>query len=105
MRLGGCPIHSVWMITWTSEMSGNASRGIRLSDQTPASTSVSTPKARRKRFALHQSIVLSIIVYPHIAIELLADTSICLVAIGWPPLDAVIVRLQVPPLGSSIFAA
>src|SRR5664280_933669 len=61
MRLGGWPIHSVWMITWTSEMSGSASSGIRLSDQTPASTSASTPTNRMKRFALHQSIVLSII--------------------------------------------
>ena len=86
-------------------MSGSASSGIRSSDQTPASTSASTPKNSRKRFALHQSIVLSIMHLPHIAIEPLADTSICLVAIGWPPFDAVIVRLQVPPLGSSMFAA
>src|SRR5579863_4766881 len=60
MRLGGWPIHSVWMITWTSEMSGSASSGIRLSDQMPPSTSASTPKKRIKRLALHQSIVLSI---------------------------------------------
>ena len=30
-----------------------------------------------------------------------ADTSTCLLAIGWPPFDAVMVRPQVPPLGSS----
>jgi hypothetical protein len=37
--------------------------------------------------------------------EPLADTSTCFVAIVLPPFDAVIVRLQVPPLGSSILVA
>src|SRR6266581_7047386 len=56
MRLGGCPAHGVCTMTWTSEMSGNASSGIRRSDQIPASTSSSVPVNTRKRFCAHQSI-------------------------------------------------
>src|SRR5437870_6631282 len=44
------------MMTCTSEMSGNASKGIRRSDQIPASTRRSVPVNTRKRFRAHQSI-------------------------------------------------
>src|SRR5262249_48346774 len=44
------------MMTCTSEMSGNASKGIRRSDQIPASTRRSVPVKTRKRFRAHQSI-------------------------------------------------
>src|SRR2546425_2186877 len=56
MRLGGWPAHGVCTMTWTSEMSGNASSGIRRKDQIPASTSSSVPVNTRKRFCAHQSI-------------------------------------------------
>src|SRR6267142_2324820 len=56
MRLGGCPAHGVCTMTWTSEISGKASRGIRRNDQIPASTSSSVPVKTRKRFCAHQSI-------------------------------------------------
>src|ERR1700746_4069678 len=56
MRLGGWPAHGVCTMTWTSEMSGNASRGIRRKDQIPESTSSSVPVNTRKRFCAHQSI-------------------------------------------------
>src|SRR5713101_1630317 len=44
------------MMTSTSEMSGNASSGIRRKDQIPASTSSNVPVNIRKRFRAHQSI-------------------------------------------------
>src|SRR5882724_6691437 len=44
------------MMTCTSEISGNASSGIRRSDQIPASTRSSVPVKTRKRFFAHQSI-------------------------------------------------
>src|SRR5882762_4378372 len=56
MRLGGWPAHGVCTMTLTSEMSGNASSGIRRKDQIPASTSSSVPVNTRKRFCAHQSI-------------------------------------------------
>src|SRR5260370_25816573 len=56
MRLGGCPAHGVCTMTCTSEMSGNASSGIRRRDQIPTSTSSSVPVNTRKRFCAHQSI-------------------------------------------------
>src|SRR5260370_41545774 len=56
MRLGGCPAHGVCTMTWTSEMSGSASKGILRNDQIPASTSSSVPVNTRKRFCAHQSI-------------------------------------------------
>src|SRR6478736_1871794 len=56
MRLGGCPAHGVCTMTWTSEMSGKASSGMRRKDQIPASTSSSVPVNTRKRFCAHQSI-------------------------------------------------
>src|SRR5580692_11182089 len=55
-------------MTWTSEMSGNASRGIRRSDQIPASTRSSVPVKTRKRFFAQQSI--------HRAITLLSSRSV-----------------------------
>src|SRR6267143_4544738 len=56
MRLGGCPAQGVWIITSTSEMSGNASRGIWRRAQIPVSTSRTVPMKTRKRFCAHQSI-------------------------------------------------
>src|SRR5229473_6451511 len=56
MMLGGSPVHRVWIITSTSEMSGNASSGMRRRAQIPASTSSSVPVKTRKRFRAHQSI-------------------------------------------------
>src|SRR5216683_246220 len=44
------------MMTCTSEISGNASSGMRRSDQIPASTRSSVPVKTRKRFFAHQSI-------------------------------------------------
>src|SRR5689334_24449803 len=56
MRLGGCPAHGECTMTCTSEISGNASSGIRRKDQIPGSTSSSVPVNTRKRFCAHQSI-------------------------------------------------
>src|SRR5579864_261703 len=56
MMLGGSPIHSVRMTTWTSEISGSASSGMRRSAQIPARTSASVPVKTRKRLRVHQSI-------------------------------------------------
>src|SRR5689334_24818662 len=56
MRLGGCPAHGECTMTCTSEISGNASSGIRRKDQIPASTSSRVPVNTRKRFCAHQSI-------------------------------------------------
>src|SRR5579862_1428329 len=53
---GGCPSHDEWIITCTSEMSGRASKGIRRSDQIPASVSKRVPVKTRKRLRAHQSI-------------------------------------------------
>src|SRR5206468_10890744 len=44
------------MMTCTSEISGNASSGMRRSDQIPASTRSNVPVKTRKRFFAHQSI-------------------------------------------------
>src|SRR6266849_1519719 len=56
MRLGGRPTQGVWIITSTSEMSGNASRGIWRRAQIPVSTSRTVPMKTRKRFCAQQSI-------------------------------------------------
>src|SRR6266404_9957432 len=56
MRLGGLPAQGVWTITSTSEMSGNASRGMWRRAQIPVSTSRTVPMKTRKRFCAHQSI-------------------------------------------------
>src|SRR2546422_4935804 len=56
MMLGGSPVHRECIITSTSEMSGNASSGMRRRAQIPASTSRSVPMKTRKRFRAHQSI-------------------------------------------------
>ena len=52
------------MMTCTSEMSGKASSGIRSIDQIPAKINPATPIKTINRFALHQSIILSIIRFP-----------------------------------------
>src|SRR6266566_89363 len=52
------------MMTSTSEMSGNASSGIRRKDQIPASTSNSVPVNTRKRFRAQQSIHRTITLHP-----------------------------------------
>src|SRR5437867_2634779 len=52
------------MMTSTSEMSGNASSGIRRKDQIPASTSNSVPVNTRKRFRAQQSIHRAITLHP-----------------------------------------
>src|SRR5712664_5023654 len=64
MMLGGSPVHRVWIITSTSEMSGNASSGMRRRAQIPASTSRSVPMKTRKRFRAHQSIHREITSHP-----------------------------------------
>src|SRR5579863_983431 len=56
MITGGWPVHSVWTMTSTSEMSGSASREILRRLQMPASTSMSVPVKTRKRLRAHQSI-------------------------------------------------
>src|SRR5579871_1521334 len=56
MITGGLPVHSVWTMTSTSEMSGSASREIWRRLQMPASTSMSVPVKTRKRLRAHQSI-------------------------------------------------
>src|ERR1700676_982086 len=56
MMLGGWPVQGVWIITSTSEMSGNASSGMWRRAQIPESTSRTVPVKTRKRFCAHQSI-------------------------------------------------
>src|SRR5438477_10925598 len=63
MMLGGSPIHIVWTITWTSEMSGRASRGTRCKDHMPAKTSRKVPVKTRKRLRAHQSIQRAIMLH------------------------------------------
>src|SRR5229473_1768468 len=64
MMLGGSPVHGVWIITSTSEMSGNASSGMCRRAQIPESTSRSVPMKTRKRFRAHQSIHRAITLHP-----------------------------------------
>src|SRR6266852_5053821 len=64
MMLGGSPVHRVWIITSTSEMSGNASSGMRRRAQIPESTSRVVPMKTRKRFRAHQSIHREITSHP-----------------------------------------
>src|SRR2546427_1202286 len=52
------------MMTCTSEISGNASSGMRRSDQIPASTRSSVPVKPRNRFRAHQSIDRAITLHP-----------------------------------------
>src|SRR5579875_185680 len=103
MMSGGSPIHWVWMITSTSEMSGSASSGIRSSDQTPASTTLTRKEATRKRLLLHQSMVPAIMVSPRY-IPPVADMLSCLVAICLPARVATTVTFHVPPLSRLIGA-
>src|SRR5215471_16282520 len=64
MRLGGWPAQLVCTMTCTSDISGNASRGMFRSDQIPASTSRSVATKTRKRFSAHQSIQRAITLHP-----------------------------------------
>src|SRR5438128_7319748 len=57
MMLGGSPSQLVWIMTWTSEMSGRASSGIRFIDQMPSITSRNVPVNTRKRLCAHQSMI------------------------------------------------
>src|SRR5215469_17341661 len=56
MRPGGWPAQLVCTMTCTSEISGNASRGMFRNDQMPASTSKSVATKTRKPLSAHQSI-------------------------------------------------
>src|SRR5438552_17230131 len=57
------------MMTCTSEISGNASRGMRRRDAIPASTSSSVPVKTRKRFFAHQSIQRAITLHSSRGVE------------------------------------
>src|SRR5260370_11511798 len=61
MTFGGRPGQGVCTMTCTSEMSGNASSGIRCSDQIPASNRNRTPANTRNRFRAHHSMRREII--------------------------------------------
>src|SRR5258708_18983312 len=64
MTVGGRPAQGVWIITSTSEMSGNASSGICRKAQMPVSTRRSVSMKTRKRFRAHQSIHREITSHP-----------------------------------------
>src|SRR5205814_3249747 len=63
MRSGLRPIHSVETITWTSEISGTASSGVRVMAQIPDNVRTTVPVKTRNRFDAHQSIIFSIIIW------------------------------------------
>src|SRR5579863_1758145 len=69
MITGGWPVHSVWTMTSTSEMSGSASREILRRLQMPASTSMSVPVKTRKRLRAHQSIQRASMSHPSRCID------------------------------------
>src|SRR5215472_16294324 len=69
MRLGGWPTQLVCTMTWTSEISGRASKGMFRSDQIPASTSRSVATKTRKRFSAHQSIQRAITLHPPCGVQ------------------------------------
>src|SRR3972149_1487075 len=86
MRSGLRPIHSVETITWTSEMSGTASSGVRVIAQTPQSVSTIVPMETRKRLAAHQSMTFSIMVrFSRGRARHRATTASCLLPRRWPP--------------------
>src|SRR4029077_15511567 len=60
MRSGLRPIHSVETITWTSEISGTASSGVRVIAQMPHTVRITVPVNTRNRLAAHQSMIRSI---------------------------------------------
>src|SRR5436190_6234183 len=60
MRSGLRPIHSVDTITWTSEISGTASSGVRVMAQMPHTVRITVPVNTRNRLAAHQSMIRSI---------------------------------------------
>src|SRR5437899_12504700 len=57
------------MMTCTSEISGNASSGMRRSDQMPASTRSKVPVKTRNRFRAHQSIDRAITLHSSRGVE------------------------------------
>src|SRR5712692_7809375 len=61
MRSGLRTIHSVETITWTSEISGTASSGVRVIAQMPHTVTMTVPVNTRNRLAAHQSMIRSII--------------------------------------------
>src|ERR1700719_1317434 len=68
MRSGLRPIHSVDTITWTSEISGTASSGVRVIAQMPHTVRMTVPVNTRNRLPAHQSMIRSImIVAPSLA--------------------------------------
>src|ERR1035438_5027301 len=69
MMSGGCPGQLVRMMTWTSEMSGSASRGIFRRDQMPARVSMETIANTRKRFREHSSMIREIISHAALSID------------------------------------
>src|SRR5258708_39296579 len=69
MMLGGSPSQLVWMITWTSEMSGSASSGMCPMAQMPAITNSNTPVKTRNRLRAHHSIVRLITLHASRRIE------------------------------------
>src|SRR5580704_8917079 len=60
MRSGLRPIHSVETITWTSEISGTASSGVRVIAQMPHAVRMTVPVNTRNRLPAHQSMIRSI---------------------------------------------
>src|SRR5580704_16994263 len=60
MRSGLRPIHSVETITWTSEISGTASSGVRVIAQMPHTVRMTVPVNTRNRLPAHQSMIRSI---------------------------------------------
>src|SRR5713101_7539103 len=63
MRSGLRPIHSVETITWTSEISGTASSGVRVIAQMPHTVRTTVPVNTRNRLAAHQSMIRSIMTF------------------------------------------
>src|ERR1700704_6286188 len=60
MRSGLRPIHSVEMMTWTSEISGTASSGVFVIAQMPHTVTITVPVNTRNRLDAHQSMIRSI---------------------------------------------
>src|SRR6266436_4614005 len=69
MMLGGSPSQLVWMITWTSEMSGSASSGMWPMAQIPAITNSNTPVKTRNRLRAHHSMTRLITLHSSRRIE------------------------------------
>src|ERR1700680_4891088 len=67
MRSGLRPIHSVDTITWTSEISGTASSGVRVIAQVPHTVRMTVPVNTRYRLAAHPSMMRSIMTVRSVA--------------------------------------